>query len=311
MVYKEEIMEDIKKIEKAIASLAKTDRKALAELITEYVAPNHYVTNLVGLFLNTRTLNPGDILVKKVRKGIEVRTLIPGSIHLASEITVADRANYILDGLDVKITANDWEIESGQLGTVESMKAEARAKLSDYYVERVFTALSTIWNSVNTPSNYTSVGGEITKTALEDAIDQINYRTGGVRAVVGTRKALTPITKFAGWYGGKTDTAWGVGVTPAIEELWRTGFLGSYYGSTIVAMDQVWNNPVDYQPMLPEDKILVIGQNAGEFILYGPAREKEYTDPRPTPSQWIWETWQQYGLIVDFAQGIYVIGGLS
>lgn len=69
-------MEDIEKIEKSIASLAKTDRKALASLITEYVAPNHYVSNLVGLFLNTRTLNPGDILVKKVRKGIEVRTLV-------------------------------------------------------------------------------------------------------------------------------------------------------------------------------------------------------------------------------------------
>ena len=51
------------------------------------------------MLLNTRSLKPGDSLVKKLRKGIEVRTLVPGSIHLASEVTVSERVNYVLDGI--------------------------------------------------------------------------------------------------------------------------------------------------------------------------------------------------------------------
>jgi hypothetical protein len=63
--------------------------------------------------------------------------------------------------------------------------------------------------------------------------------------------------------------------------------------------------------MLPTDKILVIGRNVGEFITFGPERSKEYTDPRPTPSQWVWEIYQQFGLILDKVDGIYVIDNVT
>jgi len=97
-----------KNYKEAIAELLKAgDREALAQLIIEYVQPNHLTNDFVSMLLTTRSLNPGDALVKKVRKGIKVRTLVPGSIHLASEITVRDRINYVLDGADVKVTYNE------------------------------------------------------------------------------------------------------------------------------------------------------------------------------------------------------------
>lgn len=93
----------------AYAALAKdkTQRDALAQLIVEYIDPRHITENIVGLFLNTRRLNVGDALVKKVRRGIQVRTLVPGSVHLANEITVVDRINWMLDGSDVKVRAKN------------------------------------------------------------------------------------------------------------------------------------------------------------------------------------------------------------
>lgn len=94
------------RLKEAFASLVKEGkREALAQLIVEYVAPGHIATDFVSLLMNSRRLNPGDALVKKVRKGINVRTLVPGAVHLASELTVSDRINYILDGADVKVTA--------------------------------------------------------------------------------------------------------------------------------------------------------------------------------------------------------------
>ena len=297
------------KLKEAIAELLKAgNRDALAELIIEYVQPNHITADFISLLLNARSLNPGDALVKKVRKGIKVRTLVPGAIHLASEVTVSDRINYVLDGADVKVTYNEWELESGELGSVEDIRGEMSAKLRDYYLGKVFTALSTVWTAGNTPSNYTAMGGSLTATALENAIDGINQATSGVKAVVGTRAALAPITKFGAFYNdGTTFTE----IPDNIREIMATGWLGKYYGAPIIALDQVYDNPEDYNALLPSDKVLVIGENVGEFITYGDVREKQWTDMNPTPPQWFLELYQQFGLLVDKADGIHVIGNIS
>jgi len=296
------------KFKEAYAALAKdpSQRDALAALIVEYIDPNHLAENIVNLFLSTRRLNPGDALVKKVRQGIEVRTLIPGSVHLASEVTVVDRINYMLDGANVKVRANLWELESGELGTVESIKREMTAQLTDYYVNRVFTCLLSIWNAANTPTNFWAVAA-LNAATLRAAIDWINYTvTGGVKAIVGTRLALAPITQFAGFHA---DPVAGVfwGNEDAIREIYKTGWLGSWYGANIVALDQVWNDPLNYQTMIPRNRVLVIGENAGEFILYGEPKWKNWEHYDPTPPDWLVEVYQQFGLIVDNAMGVAVI----
>lgn len=302
---------DEKTLKDAFASLVKKgDMGAVAALLVEYVDANHVPADIMNLIMPSRSLNVGDALVKKIRRGIRVRTLVPGRIHLASELTVSDRINYVLDGADVKVTANAWELESGELGTVESIKSEMEAKLRDYYLNRVFLALSSVWSAVNTPDNYTSVGGPLTATALKNAIDRINQTTSGVKAVVGTRAALTPITTFgAGWSDGtSTDLQ---AVPENIREIMETGFLGRWYGAPIIALNQVYDNPEDYNALLPNDKALVIGENVGEFITYGEVRTKDYTDMRPTPPQQYFELYQQWGMIIDRADGIFVLDNLS
>lgn len=300
---------DETKFKEAMAALLKgSNRQALAELLVEFVQPHHLTVDFISLLLNTRSLNINDVLVKKVRRGIKVRTLVPGRIHLASEITVSDRINYVLDGADVKVTYNQWELDAGELGSVEEIKKEMGLKLRDYYMSKVFLALSTIWSAVNTPSNYTFVGGALTAGALENAIDTINQTTSGVKAVIGTRAALTPITKFGAFWSDGTNVA---EVPDNIREIMATGFLGKYYGARLIALDQQYDNPEDYTPLIPNDKILVIGENVGEFITYGEVRPKEYSDMRPTPPQWYLELYQQYGMIIDRADGIYVLDGIS
>ena len=300
-------MDEIK-FKEACASLLKDGkREALAQLIVEYVDAKHIPADMVNLLLSSRSLNPGDALVKKVRKGIKVNTLVPGRIHLASEITVSDRINYVLDGADVKVTYSEWELASGEIGTIDDIRTEMSAKLRDYYLGKVFTALSTVWTVGNTPSNFTNVGGSLTATALENAIDRINQTTTGVKAVVGTRAALAPITKFGAFYSDGVNTTY---VPDNLKEIMATGFLGKYYGAPILALDQVYDNPEDYNALLPTDKVLVIGENVGEFITYGDVKTKEWVDQRPTPPQWYLELYQQFGMIIDRADGIYVIGGL-
>jgi hypothetical protein len=294
------------KIRESIASLMKDKgkREELAQLLVEYVQPGHITIDFISMLLNSRAMKVGDILVKKLRKGIEVRTLVPGAIHLKSEITVKERLNYVLDGAIVGVQANQWELDSGELGTVASIRAEMEAKLRDYYLGKVFTALSTVWSVGNTPDNFAAIGAPITSAALETAIDHINLTTGGVKVVVGSRAAMTPITKFAAFWSDGTNVGY---VPERIQQIMATGTLGNYYGASLLALEQTYDNPEDYNKLIPEDKILVIGKNVGDFITYGPVMTKEWTDNRPTPPYWNLELYQQFGLIIDNAMGIYVI----
>lgn len=222
---------------------------------------------------------------------------------MKSEITLTDRINWVLDTAIVGVLANQWDLDSGDLGTVESIRAECMAKLRDYYFAKVFTALTTIWTAANTPSNYATVATAITSTVLIAMIDTINQTTSGVKAIVGTRSALTPITGFGtAWsYNGGTTY---FPVDSQLEEVMKTGFLGTYYGAPLIALNQQWDNPEDHTALLPTNEILVIGKNVGEFITYGPERSKEWTDMEPTPPYWHMDIMSQFGMIVDFAEGI-------
>jgi hypothetical protein len=299
-----------KKVQEALASMMKdrNQRDALAEIITEYVQPNHLTDEFVRGLLPVRRLKPGDSLVKKVRKGIEVRTLVPGSVHLASEITVSERMNYTLDGADVKVTYNTWEMERGEIGTVQSIRAEMAAKLRDFYINKIFTTLSTVWNATNTPNNYTSVGGNINATVLEAAINYINQNTSKAKVIVGSRAAVTPITKFGAFWTDGTN----VGYDPQdMQTIRQSGWLGKYYGVPVLAVDQIRDNPEDWTALIPTDKVLIIGENVGEFILFGDVKGRMWDDMNPTPPQTMIEIYQQFGLMLDNAQGIYVLGNIS
>ena len=302
-------MEITQQVKEAWAELVKNNRQAAAELIVEYVQPNHLSNDYMSLLLRTRRLNVGDMLVKKVRKGIRVHTLVPGAVHLASEITTSERINYVLDGADVKVVYDEWELERGDIGTIDEIRREMNAKLRDFYFNKVFTALSTIWNETNTPNNYTDVGGVLTADALEDMIDEINYRGGGAKLIVGTQRALQPITKFGAFWDSGTPTAGTpqVAIPSALEELRQTGWVGRYYGVPVLKINQIWDNPEDYNTLLPEDKVLVIGEQVGEFITFGDVRTKQWTDPNPTPPLWYLELYQMFGLLVDNSQGIGVL----
>jgi len=52
------------KLQIAIAGLMKdpTKRTALAELLIEYIQPNHLTNQFMSLLLDTRSLKPGDAL---------------------------------------------------------------------------------------------------------------------------------------------------------------------------------------------------------------------------------------------------------
>jgi len=299
-------------LQKQVAALLKSgDKVALAEFLIELVEPVAIPTGILSLLLDTRRLNYGDSKVFRLRKGVKARTLVPGTIHLASEITVKDRLIHQLDGLDVKVTFNERELKHGEIGSIADIRSSMTTALSNAYMNRVFTMLSTVWTAGNTPNNYASAGGNITGALLEAAIDRINDKTGKAVAIVGVRSVLTPITKFGAFWDDGATSATIVGVDSQLEKVVQDGFLGKYYGVPIRALTQVYDDPESDTALLPTDVVIIIGQKVGEFITYGDVEDKQWTDMAVTPPQWYLELWQEFGLIVANAEGIYVIGNIS
>lgn len=245
-----------------------------------------------------------------MRRGIEVRQLVPGQTSLASQLTVKEVVNYNLDGAYAEVSQNEWEIESGELGTVDTIRREMMAKLSDFYVTKVLNAMYTL-ATVNDSNNFYYVTGPITRTIVEDAIDYIADTAGAVRAIVGRRTALAPITKFAGYrLPTATEMASPTAAIPvpsALEEIRRTGWFGVYYGANFIALEQVYDNPYDRTPLIKDNMVVVVGDNCGEFITYGDVREDQWTDQSTVPPTWHIRIYQQFGLLFDRVENVAII----
>lgn len=319
----------------ALAELARTDRKAFAEVITEYVDPVFLTLDIASTFLNTREMRFGDILVKRFKGKYHVQQLVPGQITLGEQVTIRDKAvSVALDILSAKAAYNELELQhGGPQFTPEQVRNDVRAALQERVLMRTWNALGNIWTAGNasaltipgaTYSNFIDASGPLTSTALDNAIDHVNYWSGGVRAIVGTQQALAPLSTF-GQYQILTGTTpdYGVLLTqngqPA-GTFQNTSPFGSgpkavetYRGVTnIVRIPQVFDN-TEYPPvpLLPTNYVLVIGENVGEFITYGGPQTKEYTDMEPTPPYWNFETWVQFGLMIWNARGIVKVAVTS
>ena len=312
----------------AVAEVAKTAndargyRTAYADLVIETVEPNHLSLDLFSAFMPTVQKNKGDQIGRRVRRGrYPIRTMVPGSKHLTDVLSYQEFYTMMFDRLIAGTSHNVWEIQSGEVGTVEQMRTELRADLFDEIVSKVFSLLSTVWTAGQTPSNFLDQSGTgVTQTGLETMMETVLNYSGQVKAIVGSRAALLPIYKFAQYRefvltGTGTDRA--AFPTAALDEFLRTMKVSTYLGVPIVELPQVYRNRLDAnttsswrgtgQRMIPTDKVLVIGGNAGQVVLMDGFEYQDYTDPTTQPANYVLHGWQAYGMIIDDVQQIGII----
>jgi len=308
----------------ALAELARNDRRAFAEVITEYIDPVYLTLDLASTFMGTREMSFGELLVKRFKGKYHVQQIVPGQITLGEQITVRDKAMSInLDILSAKAAYNILELQNGgPQFTPETVKSDVQKALQERVLMRSWNALANIWTSGNaaaltitgsSSSNYVNVGGALTASALDAAIDHVNYWSGSVKTIIGTESALAPLSTFGQYQiiGTNNQYVTQNGTPPGTFQ--NTSPYGSgvkavesYRGVTnIVRLPQIFDN-TEYppKPLLPTDYILVIGEDIGQFITYGGPQFKEYVDNEPTPPYWNYETWLQFGMMIWNARGL-------
>lgn len=303
--------------------------RALAEVITEYINPVYLTLDLASTFMGTRQMNFGDILVKKFKGRYHVQQIAPGQITLGEQVLVRDKAlSYNLDILSAKALYNVLELRhGGPAFTPEQVRQDVQDALREKVLMRGWNALANIWTTGNassltvpgaTYSNFIDAGGPLTSTALDHAIDHVNYWSGRVKAIVGTETALAPLTEFGQYRlisGSNSDNYVTINGQPAGTynnvSPYGPGPKGveSYRGvSNIVRIPQTFDrSEFPATPLLPNDFVLVIGEDIGEFITYGGPETKEYMDNEPTPPYWTYETYIQFGMMIWNAKGLVKI----
>ncbi len=298
-------------------------RTAYADLLIETIQPNHLSLEIFNAFMPTVQKNAGDQIGKRVRRGrYPIRTMTPGAKHLTDVLDYQEYISFMFDRLIAGTSHSVWEIESGEVGTVDTMKTELRADLFDELVSKVFTLLSTTWTTAATPSNYLdSSSGGLTQVGLEAMMETILNYSGQVRAIIGSRAALLPMYKFAQYRefvltGTGTDRV--AFPTAALDEFLRTNKVSTYLGVPVIELPQVYRNRLDAnstnlgfrgvgQRMIPTDKVIVVGDNVGQVVLSGGFTYQDYTDPSTQPANYVLHGWQSYGMILDDIQSLGII----
>lgn len=303
---------------KAVAERAKTagvgGRSAFAELVMEIIQPNHLSLELFNAFMPTTTKQPGDQRGRRVRRGrYPVYTMVPGTKHMHAVTHFEEQMTFSFDRLISGVSHSLWEIQSGEVGTVDQMRSDLRADIFDEIVTRIFNLLNTVWNGVDTPNNYTDASsGGVTATVLENMIENVLDATGNVRAIVGTRKALMPVYKFAQYRefvltGTGTDRA--AFTTEAFTEFLRTNRVSTYLGIPLIEIPQIYTQrlPNIKQRKIQDNRILVIGENVGEIALVEGTKYYDYTDPTTQPPNYVLFAEQDFGVLIDNVEGIGII----
>jgi hypothetical protein len=310
----------------ATAGVAPNQRSAFAELVMTIVEPNHLSLDLFSAFLPTRQWKAGDQVGKRVRRGrYPIRTMVPGAKHLTDVLSFQESQTYMFDRLIAGTSHNLWEIQSGEVGTTDQFRTELRADLFDELVSRVFSLLASVWNSTDTPNNYIDASATgVTQAGLDTMLDTITDYTGSVRAIIGSRAALKPIYTFAQYrefeLNGTNVDGIAFQVESAFNEFTNSRRVSRYAGVPLIEIPQVYRQRLSFtgtggnanlrdasNRMIPTDRVLVIGDQAGEIALMGGTEYQDYTDPTTQPPNYVLHAWQAYGMIVDDVEAIGVI----
>lgn len=315
------------RLKRAVAEHAKTagsaanKKSAYAEIIIDVVQPNQLTLDLFSGFMPVRALNIGDEWGRRVKRGrYPVRTMVPGSKHLTDVTSYVEQYATVFDRLIAGTSHSLWEIQSGEVGTVEQMRTDLRNDIYSELVSKVFGILANAWNITDTPDNFIDVGGALTQEALDEMIESMMDNGQNIRAIMGTRRALRPLYNFAQFrefeLSGTGVDAVGFRVDEAFNEFTNSRRVSRYTGIPVIELAQVSSNMLAPgatsgnlrgERLIPDNRVLVLSENVGQIATFGDTEYQDYTDPSTQPPNYVLHAWQAYGMIVDNLQGIGVL----
>jgi len=182
-------------------------------------------------------------------------------------------------------------IQTGRV-LLRDVTAEAARVILTHKVKLALDTFNAAYPAATSSFVTNAAGADLTQTALDSAIRRVRGLTG-VRAIVGSYRALFPIEQFEGYEtGSSTPTGFPDSVK---EEIHKKGYIGQYRGIPIIRLKDFRDLRYNYSPIAGTDVYLVPDQDKKKFNVFA-----EYGSTAPEPPEthqndqtislyWYWE----------------------
>lgn len=272
-------------------------RHAVAEKIVKYVSDSVEQRDLAALLLPKETIPVGTTAEYALPGKLRVYWHEPGSY--APRTQMAQRVFTVPSWM---LSAHpEYEIsqlEAGRYGTVQDQVKAAREALLGAINARVFNTVS--GSIATTDRNYSASVANLTKTALDNGINWVEDQVGGAVAIVGRRNLLNRMLDFN---TNSSSTELGIFDDATKNTIMKTGNIPTYRGVPLIGLKQ-WRDGFG-QLTIPQDTVLVIGQDVGKYVVTQELRSKDAIDVDTLV--WHIHMYQKLGAAVFFPERMYKI----
>lgn len=240
---------------KLIAKMATTEkgRDELAEIVKVALEDSYNKFDIIPLLFDTKHFNLGDKpMFKTHKKGIRAywtapNSYVPKSQNYETEIFMQ------FESLGVRPECLLSDLKTGRVDSFGALISDARDAMETAIYQKIYELLAQTYNVAGSASgSQTSVSNTLTKTVLDNAINQVRKKVGGAPTIIGDYDLCSQIEGFDGFS------------YIALEEIRNTGILGKYKGCNIVYLPEILD-PVTQKSIVPINKLFIVGRKIGVY----------------------------------------------
>jgi hypothetical protein len=272
-------------------------RHAVAEKIVKYVSDSVEQRDLAALLLPKEVIPVGTTAEYALPGKLKVYWHEPGSYAPRTQMAqkVFTVPSWMLSAHPEYELA---QLEAGRYGTVQDQVKAAREAILGATNARVYNTLSGA--IATTDKNYAASVANLTKAAIDRAINWVEDQTGGAAAIVGRRNLLYNMLDFN---TNSSSTEVGIFDDATKNTIMKTGKVPVYRGVPVIGLNQ-WRDAFG-QLTIPQDTVLVIGQDIGKYVVTQDLRSKDAIDVDTLV--WHIHLYMKLGAAVFFPERMYKI----
>ncbi|MBU5669652.1 hypothetical protein KQI68_07335 [Peptoniphilus sp. MSJ-1] len=285
---------DIKNIEEYLMELASTEdgRNEIAEIIGVYLQDSMNTIDIAPMITDSKHFNLGDRPEFRLKKkGIKAYWIAPNSTTPKTR-NYQETLSMDFETLSVRPECLLDELKAGRVSSLAELLADGQEALRNAIVAKIFTILGQVYNETNNAEYLTVCTTKLEKSAIEEAIDKVTYRTGKKAVILGDKLLTNQIMGFEGY------------TNEANEEIRKNGTLGYFRGARIVGVNDVYDEALG-KSLVPKNRLFIVSDKIGYSATHGDVK----TGQENSIEDWSWNARidMEWGIAITNPKGIQVI----
>jgi hypothetical protein len=201
--------------------------------------------------------------------------------QIRSDILRYERSQMPREEMVAAIDMHQDELALNFWGSFAKLSDHAQEKMGILPVERL---IELVQAAITAGATYGSfAAATLTSAQIDPIINTVKRRSRGGVTILGTDVAVNQLANVGMEYGPNV-----------LEQIFRTGVLGGYKGSSIVQVENFENFEGEF--VLPDNELWIVGRNAGRLTYYG--AQAKVQQLRLPSFYFRWETARDAGMLL-------------